>query len=114
VPAIFFTEEMLEDIVRYTNQYINTVRNNFKRERDTGDTDLCEIKGFIGLLYFAGTLHTNRLTPDNLWGTDGDGAEIFRQAMSLQRFRFLYRCLRFDDRTTRDERKQIDNIAALF
>ena len=33
--------------------------------------------------------------------------------MSLKRFRFLLRVLRFDDRTTRQERKTLDRLAPI-
>ena len=112
--ANFFSNEMLQKIVQYTNQYIRLeVRDRFERERDANDTDIIEIRAFIGLLYLAGTLHANRIMLEDLWGTDGYGIEIFRLTMSLRRFKFLVRCLRFDDRTTRNERKSIDKIAAI-
>lgn len=109
-----FSDEMLQKIVEYTNQYIRLeVRDRYDRERDANDTDLIEIKAFIGVLYLAGTLHANRMMLEDLWGTDGHGVEIFRLVMSLRRFKFLIRCLRFDDRTTRPERKCSDNIAPI-
>lgn len=49
-----FTDEILNIIVTYTNQYIETIRNNFSRERDIKPTDRIEIRAFIGLLYLAG------------------------------------------------------------
>ncbi|KRX83192.1 PiggyBac transposable element-derived protein 4 [Trichinella sp. T6] len=45
--------------------------------------------------------------------TDGTGVEIFSSTMSLQRLRFLLRCLRFDDHATRSERKRQDKLAAI-
>ena len=38
---------------------------------------------------------------------------IFRTTMLLQRFYFLQSCLRFDDASTRQERKGIDNLAPI-
>lgn len=38
---------------------------------------------------------------------------MFRLTINYQRFLFLLRCLRFDDRATRAERMQIDNLAAV-
>ena len=34
----------------------------------------------------------------DLWATDGSGIELFRLKISLQRFRFLQNCIRFDDK----------------
>src|SRR5215469_10783800 len=39
--------------------------------------------------------------------------EIFRSTMSMQRFRFLLQCLRFDDRTTREARSEVDKLAPI-
>ncbi|KAJ8932287.1 hypothetical protein NQ314_014779, partial [Rhamnusium bicolor] len=97
-----YSDEILQTIVKYTNQYIHLkVRHRFDRQRDENDLDLTELKAFLGLLYLAGTLHANRMMLEDLWGTDGHGVEIFQLVMNLKRFEFLMRCLRFDDSTTR-------------
>lgn len=106
-----FTEEILDIVVRYTNQYIETLRNTFSRERDINPTDVIEIKAFIGLLYLAGSYRGNRQSLEELWGTDGDGIEKFGLVMNIKRFKTLIRCFRFDDRNTREERKKIDRLA---
>ena len=53
------TNEILEMIVTYTNQYMDTIRHKFCRERDIRDTDVIELKAFIGLLYLAGVYKSN-------------------------------------------------------
>lgn len=58
-------------------------------------------------------MHANRIILDDLWGTDGHGVEHFRLCMSLGRFKFITRSLRFDHRPTRDVRKSVDNIAPI-
>ncbi|GBP04942.1 hypothetical protein EVAR_21159_1 [Eumeta japonica] len=88
-------------------------RNKFQRDRDAKDTDVEEIKALLGLLIMSGVLRASHLNFRDLWATDGTGVEIFRLTMRYQRFLFLLRCLRFDDRTTRAERLQIDNLAAI-
>lgn len=107
------SNDILENVVQYTNQYIETIRLQYTRERDCQYTDLIEIKAFIGLLYLAGALHSNRQSLEELWGDDGFGVEIFRLVMNLKRFKFILRCIRFDDRTTREERKHIDKLCAI-
>ncbi|KAJ4444070.1 hypothetical protein ANN_05859 [Periplaneta americana] len=39
--------------------------------------------------------------------------DIFRTTMSLQQFRFILQCLRFDDKSTRAERSKIDKLAPI-
>lgn len=41
------------------------------------------------------------------------GAPLYRAGASETRFNFLLRALRFDDGTTRDERKKTDKIAPI-
>lgn len=45
--------------------------------------------------------------------SNGKGIEIFRLTMSIKRFKFLLRCLRFDNKDTREERKRFDKLAAI-
>lgn len=105
-----FNMEILELIVKYTNQYIDSVKAKFARERDAKETDLIEIKAFIGLLYLAGAYRGNRQSLEELWGTEGDGIEKFGLVMSIKRFKFLIRCIRFDDRMSRMQRKEYDRL----
>lgn len=108
-----FTEDILETMIKYTNQYIDTIKGRFSRERDIKHTDLIELRAFIGLLYLAGAYRGNRQSLEELWGTEGDGIEKFRLVMSIKRFKLLIRCLRFDDRTSRTQRKAYDRLAPI-
>ncbi|XP_050304767.1 piggyBac transposable element-derived protein 4-like [Anthonomus grandis grandis] len=109
----FFTNDILNLIVHYTNKHIQSARSNYSRERDGKDTDILEIQAVIGLLYLAGVLKLNRLSLEELWANNATGVELFRLTMSQSRFRFLLAHLRFDDLETRDERKKIDKLAAV-
>ena len=93
-------------IVYNTNIYIQTISEKFKDKDDVKPTDSTEIKALMGLLYLAGVLHGGRLNILELWSkTDGMGAEIFPATMALRRFRFLLRCLRFDNVVEQKEKK---------
>ncbi|KRZ03623.1 PiggyBac transposable element-derived protein 4 [Trichinella zimbabwensis] len=76
-------------------------------------TDEDEIKALLGLLLLAGVFHSSRLNLCDLYDTDGTGVEIFSSTMSLERLRFLLRCMRFDDHLTCSERKLQDKLAAI-
>lgn len=109
----FFSDEIIEVIVTSTNQYIESIQVNYSRERDAKFTDSTEMKAFLGLLYLAGLLRSGRQSLEDLWSTDGMGVELFRVTMSLRRFKLLYRCCRFDDKRTREERKKVDKLAPI-
>ncbi|XP_022913140.2 piggyBac transposable element-derived protein 4-like [Onthophagus taurus] len=106
-------DEIMGIIVQQTNQYIESIKSLFKRDRDAKPTDIVELKAFIGLLYLAGVHRGNRQSLEDLWGSDWDGIEKFRLVMNIKRFKFIMRCMRFDDRSMRNERRKIDKIAAI-
>jgi hypothetical protein len=106
-------DSMLINIVACTNEYIATIQDKYSRERDSRFTDVIEIKAFFGLLYLAGVYRASRLNLKELWDTQGNGIEKFRLVMGLKRFMFLKRCLRFDSKCSRAERRKVDKLAAI-
>lgn len=104
---------MLVHIVDSTNKYISSISNNYSRGRDAKLTNLEEIKALLGLLYLGGCLKGSRLNTEDLWNRNGIGVELFWLTMSLQRFRFLLRAIRMDDKETRPQRQQMDKLAAV-
>ncbi|XP_073510892.1 uncharacterized protein [Phyllobates terribilis] len=108
-----FTDDILDSIVTYTNQYIDIIKDKFICNRTIKATDEIELRAFFGLLYLAGAYRANRQSLEELWSKDGNGVEKFGLVMSINRFKLLIRCLRFDDRTTRTERKTHDRLAPI-
>nr|XP_022911901.1 piggyBac transposable element-derived protein 4-like [Onthophagus taurus] len=106
---------MLEDIVTHTNTYIESLRSNhdYARSRDIKDTNTIELMAYLGLLFLLGLKKSNFANVKEIWSNDGTGIEITRAAMSYKRFLFLTRCLRFDNKATRDDRRKLDKLAAI-
>lgn len=100
---LFFTNEMIEAIVTYTNIYIDKKKDNYTLQRQCKPTNPDEIRAVIGLLYMLGVM--------KMW--DGLGIEFFPLVMPVYRFKFLLRAIRFDDINTREERKAIDRLAPI-
>lgn len=44
---IIFPDAMLSDIVRFTNQQLQEMRQHYERKRDCIDTDIVEIQAFF-------------------------------------------------------------------
>lgn len=107
----FFTNDIMEMIVHYINQYIEKIREKYDGEKDAKCIHLIELKAFLGLLYLAGVYKSNRQSLEELWGTNGDSVEKFGLVMNIKQFKFIIRCLRFDDLRSRDERKKLDRLA---
>lgn len=110
---LFFTDDMLREIVKHTNEKIRKIRPNYQNQSCVRDLDVMELKAFIGMLYYTAIFKENH-THYTCWhSTDGTGRETYRCIMSKNRFETLLNCLRFDDASTRDERRSTDKAAPI-
>jgi hypothetical protein len=87
------TDEILHNIFQHTHQYILIVHPNYSHKSNAKLPDKTEMKAFIGILYFAGALQSNKQSMEELLGTDRDGIEKFCLVMSQRPFKFLSRCI---------------------
>ncbi|KAJ4430204.1 hypothetical protein ANN_22414 [Periplaneta americana] len=113
VLEVIFTDTIIDEIVRLTNEKIEKVRPNYSRPRDAHNTTRTEMEAFIGLLYMAGVLRASHLNLFDLWSADGTGVPHFRTCMNRIQFKFLVTVLRFDDSNTRQERRSVDKLAPI-
>jgi len=104
---------VINEIVLYTNKYLDKIRKKYQRQNIIPDTDKDEIDALFGLLYLAGFLRSNHLNLIDLWCNDGFAPQYFRYVMSEQRFYIILRALRFDDIETRNYRKSINKLAPI-
>lgn len=105
--STFITSNMLENIVMCTNAEGERLFYNVWKH-----IDLYELQTYIGLLLLAG-VYRARLEPiQHLWNVR-DGRPIFGKAMSRNRFSLITRCLRFDKKDDRVERRARDKLAAI-
>ncbi|XP_055306906.1 piggyBac transposable element-derived protein 1-like, partial [Sitodiplosis mosellana] len=74
--------------------------------------DLKTLYAYFGLLILAGVYRSKGECVTELWD-DKRGRPIFRATMSLNYFRLLNSCIRFDDKNTRNVRRQRDKLAAI-
>jgi len=106
--------DMVDEIVKYTNMYINDKITTYNsRDRDCKDISRSELLAYFGLLYLIGIKKGHHKNVLELWANDGTGIEITRVVMSYKRFLFITRCLRFDDRSTRADRRKFDKLSAI-
>lgn len=104
---------MVDEIIHYTNMYISTVQKNYKRDRDAKFITKNEMMAFFGLLFLSGIKKGNHTNFLELWATDGTGIEVFRACMSCNHFLFILNSIRFDDKTTRNDRRSEDKLTAV-
>lgn len=110
---MFFTNDIIQNIVECANMEIEKLRVNYDRPRDAKNTTTNEVLAFIGILILAGVKKQNHTNFLELWTTDGTGSEIFRSCMNCNRFLFLLTAIRFDNKNTRKERQLTDKLAAI-
>ena len=75
------------------------------------ETDMDELRAFLGLTYYRGLLGLSKQTIKRLWAKNGH--PIFAATMSRNRFKFLNSKISFDDRESREERWKSDRFAAI-
>ena len=109
--GLFITEEIVLKIVMYTNLFAATFEEGWCRER-WKDTNPVEIRAFIGCLLFIGVFRARHESYDELWSQDF-GRSWLQSTMSLMRFKLLSKFIRFDDKSTKENRHQRDKLAAI-
>ncbi|XP_065665565.1 piggyBac transposable element-derived protein 4-like [Hydra vulgaris] len=98
---------MIRIIVNCTNAEARRIR--LERWIDTTVNELYE---FIGVLLLVGVFHSKNQSIKELWSRL-DGIPIFSASMQRDRFVNLRRCIRFDERETRNQRRFEDKFAPL-
>ena len=112
-----FTTEMEDLVIKYTNMYARQYiadhepHGGWYTER-WKDIDRQEFRAFVGCLVFAGVSHAQHEALEELWSQD-TGRPFLYATMSLKRFQIIMKFLRFDDTTTRAERRTSDKLAPI-
>ena len=85
---LFFSKEMIDNIVKYTNQNIKPVMERFADVFDESDkhthfpfVDSDDILAYIGLLYLRGGLYVNLQNTRDLWFHESSN-DLFAALMS--------------------------------
>ena len=116
---LFFTDEMLEKVVTYTNNSIEPATERFSDLLGESDkyphfrkVDKIDISVFIGLLYLCAAFRLNLRETLAIWNHE-TSHEIFSVTMSYNRFQFIRKFITFDDKSTRNNRWKMDKFACL-
>ena len=108
--ACFIDEDMLKQVVKHTNTRARRdLRAKGKNLDEWVPVDLCEMKGFVGLLYFIGVYRSQRESLRSLWSSGPSGRAIFYASFGRNRFEQVIANLRFD---SREDRNTEDKFAA--
>ena len=114
---MFIDYEIVQIIVECTNQkaqkyYEEWNNKNSNKQRQWQPVDSVEMYATFGILIIAGALKANRESIHFLWTKKSlFSRPIFPASMSRDRFVSIIRFIRFDDFTTRIERRKLDKLA---
>ncbi|UYV83356.1 hypothetical protein LAZ67_23000748 [Cordylochernes scorpioides] len=110
---LYFDDNTINVITKWTNQKIDTVKGNYKFRTFTYETSPDEIRALIGLTLLAGVGKGGSESTKSLFARDGTGRNIFGAGMNERCFVFLLNVLRFDNRESREERRKDDKLAPI-
>ncbi|XP_053963686.1 uncharacterized protein LOC128866745 isoform X2 [Anastrepha ludens] len=72
--GLFFNDEILNKVLLRTNEKIAQLREKYKiKDCTVSDTNLCELKALLGLIFLSATLKNNHLTTDVLFDPNYSG-----------------------------------------
>lgn len=108
---------MIEIIVENTNleievQVLQLITED-KTESYHNFTDAVEMRAYFGLLYYSGFGKSSDVNDDRLWDK-ANGINLYSCTMSRHRFYFITKCIRFDDRETRNPDDRLSPIRRLW
>jgi len=111
---LFFDDAVITEIVTWTNQEIENVKTSYTSKPGfMYGTSVTEIRALIGILLFLGATRSSNESTASIWAKDGTSKPICIAAMSQKCFLFLVYCLRFDDSTTRTQRRADDKLVPI-
>ena len=75
--------------------------------------DPVEIRAFFGVMFMAGALRCRKEAISEMWTTDeAIRRSVFTASIARNRFAHIFQFIRFDDKSTRAQRKENDKLAA--
>jgi len=117
---MFLDDEIVDTICTFTNAEASRVIQEFNvnaapdKMRNCIDVDPVEIRAFFGVLLIAGALCCRKEKISEMWTTDETIRHaVFTAAMARNRFAHILQFIRFDDKSTRVQRKANDKLAAI-
>ena len=111
---IFYRSEIILQIVRETNRKATDVRHECKLSLNSVYKNFTsqEVEAGLAIMIRAGLDRDNFTDLHCLWDPI-DIRPFYRVTMALNRFKFLLRCMRFDNYRNRPARQRNDRLAAI-
>lgn len=110
----FLDKSFFDILQKHTNEEVSRRRQSDHNVHSyyQQDFDVNELQACIGLLILTGVMRSAGESMEMMW-SEGYGRPILRATMPLKRFLVFLSCARFDDKTTRKERRSVDKLAPI-
>ena len=106
---LFLSEDILRTLLMHKNRKAREILGTLSRLQPFKTFSMDELKAGLAIILRAGSNRDNFTELDNLWQPE-DSEPFYQAVMSLVRFKFLLRCLRFDNWHTRKKEKSTINL----
>ena len=108
---LFLSKDILQTVLLHTNWKTSEIRRTLSRLQPFKTFSMDKLKAGLAIILQVGSNRDNFTELDNL--LQPEDSKLFYQAvMFLVRFKFLLRCLQFDNWHTQEERKVHNKFAA--
>nr|CAH7736445.1 unnamed protein product [Callosobruchus chinensis] len=81
--SYLITEDILNEILLWTNSRLQKERVKYAEQTSMQDIDLVELNAFFGLLLYSAAFKSNHEHLDAIFATDGTGRDIFRCVINV-------------------------------
>ena len=92
----FLSDDILRTVLMHTNRKAKEIHRNLSRLQPFKTFFMDELKAGLAILLRAGSDRDDFTELDNLWQPE-DSKPFYLAVMSVVRFKFLLRCLQFDN-----------------
>ena len=109
---LFLSKDILQTVLLHTNWKTREIRRTLSRLQPFKTFSMGKLKAGLAIILQVGSNRDNFTELDNLLQPE-DSKPFYQAVMFLVRFKFLLRCLQFDNWHTQEERKVYNKFAAV-
>lgn len=103
----FIDDDMCESVIKHTNE------EGGLRNQGWQPMNRRELDALLGLLILSGVYNMSKVSVRLIWSRAMTNSIIYKATLSRSRFESILTYLRFDDKTTRAERREGDKFAPI-
>ena len=103
----FFDDEIYDIILKHSNE------EGRRLSKDWQEITRRDLDAFLGILLLCGVYNMSKVSVRLIWSSTVSHSPIYKAAMSRNRFYNILTVIRFDDKSTRVQRREVDKFAPI-